>query len=112
MHLSVFFRGEKIHTSVQRMFRIWKERKVYDNGFLRELEQLIGTWEETMRIQQRICCLSAVLFFFFFFCHSEPPSQKSPAKSTEVKQHPDFKVCKSQTDSHPPERWRVREGLA
>ena len=48
VHLSVFFRGEKIHTSVQRMFRIWKERKVYDNGFLHELEQLIGTWEETI----------------------------------------------------------------
>lgn len=43
VYLSVFFRGEKIHTSVQRIFRIWKERKVYDNGFLRELEQLIGT---------------------------------------------------------------------
>ena len=63
VHLSVFFRGEKIHTSVQRMFRIWKERKVYDNGFLRELEQLIGMWEKTVRIQQSICCLSAVLFF-------------------------------------------------
>lgn len=63
VYLSVFFRGEKIHTSVQRMFRIWKERKVYDNGFLRELEQLIGMWKETIRIQQRICFLSTMLYF-------------------------------------------------
>ena len=35
------FRGQKIQTSVERMFRIWKERRVYDNTFLKELEQLI-----------------------------------------------------------------------
>ncbi len=37
----IFFRGQKIQTSVERMFRIWKERRVYDNSFLKELEQLI-----------------------------------------------------------------------
>lgn len=35
------FRGQKIQTSVERMFRIWKDRRVYDNSFLKELEQLI-----------------------------------------------------------------------
>lgn len=89
--LSVFCRGEKIHTSVQRMFRIWKERKVYDNGFLRELEQLIGMLDKTIwtclstSLDRRVCSLSS-------FYHSEPPSQKAPAE-TQVKQHPDFKVC-------------------
>ena len=34
-------RGQKIQTSIERMFRIWKERKVYSNAFLRELELLI-----------------------------------------------------------------------
>ena len=34
-------RGQKIQTSVERMFRIWKERRVYDNSYLKELEQLI-----------------------------------------------------------------------
>ena len=37
----VLFRGQKIQTSVERMFRIWKDRRVYDNSFLKELEQLI-----------------------------------------------------------------------
>jgi hypothetical protein len=37
----ILFRGQKIQTSVERMFRIWKERRVYDNSFLKELEQLI-----------------------------------------------------------------------
>ena len=37
----IVFRGQKIQTSVERMFRIWKERRVYDNSFLKELEQLI-----------------------------------------------------------------------
>ena len=35
------YRGQKIQTSVERMFRIWKERRVYDNTFLKELELLI-----------------------------------------------------------------------
>lgn len=35
------YRGQKIQTSVERMFRIWKERRVYDNAFLKELELLI-----------------------------------------------------------------------
>ena len=34
-------RGQKIQTSVERMFRIWKERRLYDNAFLKELNQLI-----------------------------------------------------------------------
>lgn len=35
------FRGQKIQTSIERMFRIWKERRVYSNAFLKELELLI-----------------------------------------------------------------------
>ena len=51
------------------MFRIWKERKVYDNGFLRELEQLIGMLDKTIRthlstsLDRRVCSLSTVVFF-------------------------------------------------
>ena len=35
------YRGQKIQTSIERMFRIWKERRVYSNAFLKELEHLI-----------------------------------------------------------------------
>ena len=51
------------------MFRIWKERKVYDNVFLRELEQLIGMLDKTIRrhlstsLDRRVCSLSTVVFF-------------------------------------------------
>lgn len=37
----LFFRGQKIQTSIERMFRIWKDRRVYSNAFLKELELLI-----------------------------------------------------------------------
>lgn len=40
-------RGQKIQTSVERMFRIWKERKVYSNAFLKELEMLIEPVRKT-----------------------------------------------------------------
>jgi len=40
-HCVVQFRGQKIQTSVERMFRIWKERRLYDNAFLKELSLLI-----------------------------------------------------------------------
>ena len=35
------FRGQKIQTSVERMLRIWKDRRLYDNAFLKELTSLI-----------------------------------------------------------------------
>lgn len=41
------FRGQKIQTSVERMFRIWKERRVYSNAFLKELEMLIEPVRKT-----------------------------------------------------------------
>lgn len=42
-----FIRGQKIQTSIERMFRIWKERKVYSNAFLKELELLIEPVRKT-----------------------------------------------------------------
>ena len=34
-------RGQKIQDNVVRMLHIWKERKVYDNRFLGELDLII-----------------------------------------------------------------------
>ena len=34
--------GQKIQSSVERMFRIWRERKVYDNDFVQLLDQLLS----------------------------------------------------------------------
>ena len=34
--------GQKIQSSVERMFRIWRERKVYDKVFVRQLELLLS----------------------------------------------------------------------
>ena len=40
----VFFlcSGQKIQTSVERMIRIWKERKIFKNNFLSELTTSLG----------------------------------------------------------------------
>lgn len=43
----VLCRGQKIQTSVERMFRIWKDRRVYSNAFLKELELLIEPVRKT-----------------------------------------------------------------
>lgn len=37
-----FHSGQKFQTSVERVLRIWKERKVYDGQFVKELQLLIG----------------------------------------------------------------------
>ena len=36
------FSGQKFQTSVERVLRIWKDRRVYENRFVKELELLIG----------------------------------------------------------------------
>jgi hypothetical protein len=41
-HASSIIRGLNIKTSVGRILNIWKERKIYDNTFLKELEDVIG----------------------------------------------------------------------
>ena len=41
------FRGQKIQTSIERLFRIWKERHVYNTAFLKELEMLIEPVRKT-----------------------------------------------------------------
>ena len=33
--------GQKIQSSVERMLRIWRERKVYDKAFVKHLDQLL-----------------------------------------------------------------------
>ena len=35
--------GQKIQSSVERMFRIWRERKVYDKIFVRRLDTLLSS---------------------------------------------------------------------
>ena len=39
---SFTFSGLKIQTSVERIFRIWKERHIYDSSFLKQLQGAIG----------------------------------------------------------------------
>jgi regulator of Ty1 transposition protein 103 len=34
--------GQKIQSSVERMLRIWRERKVYDKAFVKQLDQLLS----------------------------------------------------------------------
>lgn len=34
--------GQKIQSSVERMFRIWRDRKVYDKAFVKQLDQLLS----------------------------------------------------------------------
>ena len=34
--------GQKIQSSVERMFRIWRDRKVYDKVFVKQLDQLLA----------------------------------------------------------------------
>ena len=34
--------GQKIQSSVERMFRIWRDRKVYDKVFVKRLDQLLS----------------------------------------------------------------------
>ena len=36
------FSGQKIQSSVERMFRIWRDRKVYDKVFVKQLDQLLS----------------------------------------------------------------------
>ena len=41
LSLSLSQSGQKIQSSVERMIRIWRDRKVYDKSFLKQLEQLL-----------------------------------------------------------------------
>ena len=61
--VSIQLSGQKIQTSIERMFRIWKDRKVYNSQFLRELETLIE------------------------------PTKAPAAPVVELPPPPDFKVC-------------------
>ena len=36
------YSGQKIQTSVERMIRIWKERKIFKHKFVTELISLLG----------------------------------------------------------------------
>ena len=39
--------GQKFQTSVERVLRIWKDRRVYENRFVKELQLLIGKERKT-----------------------------------------------------------------
>ena len=43
---AVLFSGQKIQSSVERMFRIWRDRKVYDKEFVKCLDQLLAGQQE------------------------------------------------------------------
>lgn len=57
------FSGQKIQSSVERMFRIWRDRKVYDKAFVKQLDQLLsGETSEKGTPELNLCpvrqCLS------------------------------------------------------
>ncbi|KAI6652265.1 Regulation of nuclear pre-mRNA domain-containing protein 2-like [Oopsacas minuta] len=48
---SLFASGQKIQTSIERIFKIWKERKVYDKRFIEELKKRITMGPHTVIIK-------------------------------------------------------------